>query len=66
MTVQSYGEGMAYTVAQSPSQADVLSLEALYEGQGTSSDNSCSIFIDALSLGGFTLDEDKVKAAMDA
>ena len=50
MTLQSYGEGIEYTMAQSPSQADVLSLEALYEGQGTSSDNSCSIFIDAIEL----------------
>ena len=41
------GGGITYTVAQSSSQADVLSLESLYdERQGPSSDNSCSIFID--------------------
>ena len=42
------GGGITYTVAQSSSQAGVLSLESVYEGQGTSSDNSCSIFIDSL------------------
>ena len=44
------GGGITYTVAQSSSQAGVLSLESLYERQGTSSDNSCSIFIDALTF----------------
>ena len=41
------GGGITYTVAQSSSQA--LSLKSLYDRQGTRSDNSCSIFIDALS-----------------
>ena len=43
--------GITYTVAQSSSQAGVLSLDSFHEGQGTSSDNSCSIFIDALKAG---------------
>ena len=45
----SYWAGITYTVAQSSSQADVLSLESVYEGQGTSIDNDCSIFIDNMS-----------------
>ena len=47
------GSGITYTVAQSSSQAGVLSLESVYERQVTSSDNSCSIFIDGYS-GHFT------------
>jgi len=43
------GGGITYTVAQSSSQAGVLSLDSVYEGQDTSSDNSCSIFIDGMS-----------------
>ena len=45
------GGGITYTVSQSPSQADVSSLKSWYnDGQeGTSSDNSCSIFIDSIT-----------------
>ena len=39
------GGGITYTVAQSPSQEGVLSLDSVYKGI-TSVDNSCSIFID--------------------
>ena len=44
------GGGITYTIGQSSSQAGVLSLEAFYEQQGTSIDNSCSIFIDAFRI----------------
>ena len=53
------GGGITYTVAQSSSQAGVLPLESLYERQGTSSDNSCSIFIDGMVV-------DNVQETLDA
>ena len=41
------GTGMKYTVEQSPSQSDVVSLEqSVVENDGDPVDNSCSLFID--------------------
>ena len=47
MTDTSYGSGISYTVSQSPSQADVLSLDSFYERQAIV-ENGCSIFLDEL------------------